>query len=92
MEKKETNTANRNTAEPKESLARNFSRWYAFTGCSFATLTAIGAVLFALGLIGVVYFDNLVLEVICSVYGAFGVLFVLKASEIEKCYNEEFRP
>lgn len=79
------------TTVPTESLARDLARGFRFTGCSFAVLTATGAVSFALGLIGMLYFDNLFLLALSAVYATFGVLFLLKAPEIEKSYHEEFR-
>ena len=80
-----------NTAEPiKESLARDIARFFRFTGCSFAVLTVIGAASFALGLVGIVFFDNLFVQAIGAVYAVFGVLFLIKAPEIEKCYHAEF--
>ncbi len=80
-----------NLTEPKkESLARDLARGLRFTGGRFSVITAAGVVSLAAGLIGVLYFDSLLLQSMCGLYALVGVVLLLQAREIGKCHDEEF--
>lgn len=75
-----------------ESLARDIARILRFIGVSadVISLRIAGTLTFASGVLALMYFNQIAILAFASIYVVSAVVILLKASQIERCYDLEF--
>jgi hypothetical protein len=86
-----TEKENRAVAK-EESLERDLARALKFMGVRVdrPSLRFAGVIVFAAGVLGMMYAHGVVLASVSAIYAVMGAVLLIKASQIERAHDAEF--
>jgi hypothetical protein len=79
------------SAVPEESLERDLARALNFMGVRVdrPSLRFAGVIVFAAGVLGLIYTNGVVLQLSSAIYAGMGAVLLIRASQIEQAHDAE---